>query len=192
MWGYGISQTEDPLGFYGPRGIAVDNQGYVYVTDTGNKRVIVFDPDGQVMTQFGSEGFEPGQFNEPVGIDVDADGNVYVADVWNQRIQVFTSGSDWLFNPEISWDIVGWYGQGLNNYPYLEVDERGHVFATDPEGYRVLEFTSTGEFVQYWGDFGVSSDRFSLPNGIAVDPTGGVWVLDAESARAMHFTVPEK
>ena len=60
----------------------------MYVMDTGNKRVVIFDPDGNFITQFGTAGFEPGQFDEPVGIALDADGNVYITDTWNQRVQV--------------------------------------------------------------------------------------------------------
>ena len=75
--------------FYGPRGIAVDANGHVYVADTGNKRIIVFDADGNYLTQFGSAGLDPGQFDEPVGVTVDANGNVYVTDTWNQRVQTF-------------------------------------------------------------------------------------------------------
>jgi DNA-binding beta-propeller fold protein YncE len=69
--------------------IAVNEQGQVFVTDTGNKRVVVFDSDGNYITKFGSTGLGPGQFDEPVGIAVDEAGQVFVADTWNQRIQVF-------------------------------------------------------------------------------------------------------
>ncbi|HWA15598.1 MAG TPA: NHL repeat-containing protein, partial [Gemmatimonadales bacterium] len=90
-WGtYGEGQTPDS--FYGPRGIAVDqNTGHVFVADTGNKRVVVFDADGNFISQFGSAGLDPGQFDEPVGVAVDNESRVYVTDTWNQRIQTFTS-----------------------------------------------------------------------------------------------------
>jgi predicted membrane-bound mannosyltransferase/DNA-binding beta-propeller fold protein YncE len=190
MWGYGISQTDDPFGFYGPRGIAVDSKGNVFVTDTGNKRVVVFDSNGKFITKFGSSGSQQGQFEEPVGIALDTHGNIYVADTWNQRIQVFTPGADGAYTYLRSWDINGWFGQSVNNYPYLTVDNNGHVFATDPEGFRVLEFNTEGQFLHLWGDYGTSADRFTLPNGIAIDPQGGVWVVDSGSSRIMHFIPP--
>lgn len=189
-WGYGISQTEDPYGFYGPRGLAVDMQGRVYVTDTGNKRVIVFDSEGNYITKFGGAGFEPGHFDEPVGIAVDNQGQVFVVDTWNQRIQVFIQDSSGNFMPLTSWDIVGWYGQSLDNKPYLAVDQSGHVYVTDPEGYRILEFTSQGQFVRYWGDYSTGPDGFNLPTGLAIDAQGGVWVADTNNGRILHFTLP--
>jgi len=189
-WGFGISQTDDPFGFYGPRAVAVSAQGQVLVTDTGNKRVVVFDSDGNYITKFGETGFDTGQFDEPVGLAVDAAGLVYVADTWNQRIQVFAPSADGSYLPTKSWDIAGWYGQSLDNKPYIAVDQRGHLFVADPEGYRILEFTTKGDFVQFWGDYGTGAEGFDLPSAVTVDPDGGVWVSDTNNGRIMHFTLP--
>jgi len=189
-WGYGISQTDDPFGFYGPRGLAIDAQGHLYVTDTGNKRVVVFDSEGNFITKFGGAGLEAGRFDEPVGIAVDDQGRVFVADTWNQRVQVFAQETNGVFVPQSSWEIVGWYGQSLDNKPYLAVDRKDHIFVTDPEGYRVLEFTTSGQFIRYWGDYSTAADGFDLPTGIAVDSQGGVWVADTNNSRILHFTLP--
>lgn len=54
-----------------------------------------------------------------------------------------------------------------------------HVFITDPEEYRVIEFTDTGEFVRAWRDFGAWVDEIGLAAGVTVDPAGFVWVTDA-------------
>jgi uncharacterized protein (TIGR03663 family) len=189
-WGFGISQTEDPFGFYGPRAVAVNAQGHVFVTDTGNKRIVVFDSDGNFLTKFGETGLELGQFDEPVGLAVDSAGMVYVADTWNQRIQVFAPADDGTYYPLNSWDVVGWYGQSLDNKPYITVDGAGNLFAADPESYRILQFTTQGEFVRYWGDYGSDSGTFDLPTSLSADPTGGVWVADTNNGRVMHFTLP--
>jgi DNA-binding beta-propeller fold protein YncE len=74
--------------------LAVDAEGNVYVADTGNKRIIIFDADGNYLTEFGTAGLDPGQFDEPVGVAVDEDGTVYVTDTWNQRIQTFEPSED--------------------------------------------------------------------------------------------------
>ncbi len=190
MWGY-FGQAEAPEAFWGPRAIAVDAEGRVFVTDTGNKRVVVFDQDGNYLAQFGTVGLNLGEFDEPVGIAVDNQGRVYVADTWNQRIQTFIQDESGNFQPERSWDVVAWYGQSLDNKPFLAVNSAGHLFVTDPEGYRMLEFTDQGEIVRTWGDFGSGPDTFGLVGGVAADPSGGVWVTDTGNNRIMHFMPPE-
>jgi DNA-binding beta-propeller fold protein YncE len=189
-WGH-YGQGESPDAFYGPRGIAVDAAGHVYVADTGNKRIVVFDAAGNYLTQFGSAGLDPGQFDEPVGVAVDADGIVYVADTWNQRIQTFQPEEGGLaFTPLKQWDIAGWYGQSLDNKPFLAVDAQKRVFITDPEGFRVIEYDPDGNILQTWGDFGDGPANFSLPAGVAVDVEGHIWVTDAGNNRVMRFTLP--
>ena len=194
MWGtFGVADANTPGALYGPRGISVDAKGRVYVADTGNKRIAIFDSDGKYLAQFGSEGFDVGQFSEPVDVKLDTQGNVYVTDTWNQRVQVFSPSADGLtFTPLRQWAINGWKSQSLDNKPYITISADGHVFTTDPEGYRVLEFTSDGKFVQTWGAYGTDASSFGLASGIAVDAQGHVWVTDSANNRVLRFTVPAK
>jgi sugar lactone lactonase YvrE len=189
MWGY-FGQAERPDAFWGPRDVLVDQDGRVILSDTGNKRIVIFGPDGEFIAQFGEEGFDPGQFYEPVGLALDDEGNLYVADTWNQRIQSFVPDGAGSFSPLNSWDIFGWYGQSLDNKPYLDVNDHLQVFATDPEGVRVLHFTNAGEIISYWGDYSQGNDGFSLAGAVTVDPLGGVWVSDPGNDRIMHFNLP--
>jgi uncharacterized protein (TIGR03663 family) len=190
-WGY-FGQAEQPEAFWGPRDVAVDTSGHVFVTDTGNKRVVVFDQDGNYLTQFGEVGMGAGQFDEPVGIGTDKNGLVYVADTWNQRIQVFQfSEDDGTYQPFRSWDIPAWYGQSLDNKPYLTLDDRGSLFTVDPEGYRVLQFSDIGQPLRSWGDFGVEANTFGMPASVATATDGSIWVTDAGNNRIMVFTLPK-
>jgi len=196
MWGqYGQPVPGDPASlsaFWGPRGIAVDSKGNVLVADTGNKRIVVFDKDGNYLTEFGSAGFDPGQFDEPVGIAIAPNGTVYVTDTWNQRVQAFTPTDDGKFYfPTLQWDVNGWFGQSLDNKPFIAVGGNGNVFITDPEGYRVIEFTADGQFVRTWGDFGNGPDEIGLAAGVAVDEFGFVWVTDAGNNRILKYRLPE-
>ena len=195
-WGqYGQPFPEDPASqssFWGPRGIAVDSQGRVFVADTGNKRIAVFDEEGNFLTQFGTAGLDPGQFDEPVGVAVAGDGTVYVTDTWNQRVQSFIPNEDGSqYFPLNQWDVNAWFGQSLENKPFIAVSEDKHVFITDPEGYSVIEFTENGEFVRTLGDFGNGPDQIGLAAGVAVDPAGFVWVTDAGNNRILRYTLPQ-
>ncbi len=169
--------------FWGPRAIAIDGQGHVLVTDTGNKRVQVFTAAGEFVTMFGGFGVEGGQMNEPVGVAVAPDGRVYVADTWNRRVQVF--GADFEF--ESAWEINGWWGESVVNKPFIAVDGRGHVYVTDPEGYRVLAFTAEGKPRAVFGQIGVNASSFNLPTGVAADAEGYIYVADADNHRIMKF-----
>jgi len=79
----------DPGNFSLPTNVAVDKEGNVYVTDTLNNRVEIFDADGQFVRTFGKNGDGPGQFARPKGIAIDGDGHVWVVDAMQQRVQVF-------------------------------------------------------------------------------------------------------
>jgi sugar lactone lactonase YvrE len=170
----------------------VDPEGRVIVSDTGNKRIVIFDSDGVYINEFGSGGFAPGEFNEAVGLALDTEGRLYVADTWNQRIQVFEPDGSGSFLPIDSWDIYGWFGQSLDNKPYMDFDDQLGIFVTDPEGYRVLQFTNEGEIVRFWGDYSLGDDGFGLAGSVAVDPAGGVWVSDTGNGRLMHFSLPDE
>jgi uncharacterized protein (TIGR03663 family) len=189
VWGY-FDQSDSPYAFWGPRDIVIDINGNLLVTDTGNKRVSVFDSDGNFISRFGSHGFGPGQFDEPVGIAIDpSTGLVYIADTWNQRVQIFESGADSMYSLVTFWEITGWYGQNLDNKPFITIGDDGLLYATDPEGARVLSFTTEGEFLQYWGEYSVGPEGFGIAQGIASDGEGGIWVSDSYNDRLLHFTI---
>jgi len=169
--------------FYGPRGVAVDGQGRVFVSDTGNKRIVVSSSDGTYLYQWGGPGLGPGAFEEPVGVALDVDGNLYVADTWNQRVQVFDSDFTYLRE----WTVDAWLGQGVANKPFIAVDGQGRVYVTDPEGYRVIVFDGQGGLVATFGTYGYEADAFVLPTGIAVDGDGYIYVTDPEGQKVLKF-----
>ena len=190
-WGtYG--QAETPTQFWGPRGITVDQQGNVLVTDTGNKRVVIFTAEGEFVDEFGSVGYLQGQFDEPVGIAASpVDDRLYVADTWNQRVQVFEYADDAGYLPINEWEIDGWYGQSLDNKPFLAADNLNRVIVADPEAARVLVFANDGTFLNTFGDYNeFSAGGFGLVGGVAADDLGGVWVADSLKNELKYFVLP--
>ncbi|TVR18641.1 MAG: TIGR03663 family protein, partial [Anaerolineaceae bacterium] len=176
--GFDASQLPED-GFWGPRDIALDPDGNVLVSDTGNKRIRVYDPDGTFRFDIGRGGAGSGQLNEPSGIAVHPDGRVFVADTWNQRIAVFDSFTGGFIE---NYDLRAWR-EGTGNRPYIALDvERDLIYVTDPDDRRVLVLDINGDCIGSFGgraDAGVPSEsQFSDMGGIAVDEDGNVYVAD--------------
>src|SRR5262249_30535480 len=92
-----FGETGNGAGNFGePRGLAADPAGNLYVADTKNHRIQVFDPAARPLRAFGSQGQGTGQLNEPCGVAVDPQsGDVWVADTWNARIAHFAADGSW-------------------------------------------------------------------------------------------------
>jgi DNA-binding beta-propeller fold protein YncE len=72
-----------------PTNLALDAQGYLYVTDLGRFQVVKLDRDGHFKTAFGSLGDGPGHFARPKGISLDREGHLYVVDAAFSNVQIF-------------------------------------------------------------------------------------------------------
>ncbi len=113
-----------------------------------------------------------------------------MADTWNQRIQVMDY-SDGFLTPENSWTVSAWYGQSLNNKPYLAVDMEGHVYASDPETGRVLVFNPDGTLNHFIGGYDQSSVQIGLAQGVSLDANGGLWLSDSQNHKVLHFNLQQ-
>ena len=95
--------------FHGPRGVTVDGEGNILVSDSHNDRIQKFTADGKFLMAVGTgEGDDEGQFDSPAGITCDSTGKVYVVDSFNHRIQVFTATGNFL-------SAFGSFGTGPGN-----------------------------------------------------------------------------
>ncbi len=81
-------------GFEGPRGLEVDANDHVWVTEWIANRVQELSPSGEKLSQFGEAGSENGEFDEPWAVDVKPSGDLLVTDRWNDRVQQFTPGGE--------------------------------------------------------------------------------------------------
>ena len=193
-WGqageYGFDAPVEPVdGFWGPRDVVVSDDGRVFVADTGNKRIRVYQQNGNTVNHLydiGSAGSQPGQLDEPSGLAIHPDGRLFVADTWNRRISVFSFDGVFLE----TYQIRGWYDD-LGFRPYLAVDpERNYLYVSDPNAGRVLVLDVNGDclgaFGQPAGDT-FDNTQFKATGGIAVDDEGFVYVVDSELGRVLKF-----
>lgn len=126
-----------PGDFGAPQCVAVDKDGNVYVTDTLNNRVEIFDADGNFISQFGKAGDGPGFFSRPKGIAVDGDGHIWVADSMQDRLQVFNRDGQ----------LLTYIGQAHGELPGqfkalvgVAIDKNNKVFTTEQEPGRLQVF----------------------------------------------------
>jgi len=126
-----------PGDFGAPQGIALDGDGNVYVTDTLNNRVEIFDADGNFVSLFGKHGDGPGYFARPKGIAVDSDGHIWVADQMEDRLQVFNREGQ----------LLTYIGSGHGELPGqfkslvgVAIDKQNRVFTTEQEPGRLQMF----------------------------------------------------
>lgn len=74
---------------FSPTNIAVDEEGNLYVSDTGGFRVQKYGANGEFVKSIGSHGDAPGQFARPKGVAVDKEGRIYVVDAAFENVQIF-------------------------------------------------------------------------------------------------------
>ncbi|MBM4428887.1 MAG: hypothetical protein FJ026_00880 [Chloroflexi bacterium] len=168
------------LGFYRPRGLAIDDQDNLYVADTGNNRIVKLTPSGQQLAQFGGQGSAPGQFDQPTDVAVDTAGRMYVADAYNLRLQVLDPAGRYLRQWPIS-------GANTFDSPHIELGPAGQVFITDPEAHLVIAYDGAGRPLGQWGGFGSAAGQFHKPISLAFDGAGRVYVVDTYNHRVQVF-----
>ncbi|HNM78320.1 MAG TPA: 6-bladed beta-propeller, partial [Tepidiformaceae bacterium] len=172
-----------PFDLFGPRDAAIDSEGHIWVTDTGNDRIQVFTMQGEFVKTVGSSGKGEGQFDEPVGIDIAKDGSIYVADMYNRRVEIL--------NPDGSYKgqfaVDGWGGQQVDDKPYLRVLTDGRVALSLPSLNQVRVYSASGAtFVTV--DPG--KDLLARPYGIVQTPDAKLWVVENGTARVRQFPIP--
>jgi predicted membrane-bound mannosyltransferase/DNA-binding beta-propeller fold protein YncE len=169
-WGqpyYGDSPG--PFGMFGPRDVVIGPDGTLWVSDTGNKRIVNYTRDGEFIRSVGTAGSGPGQLSEGVGIAFDRDGRLLVANDWNSRIERFSAD----FSSATSFP-AGWTSQDAIAKPYLAVLADGRIVASEPaKGYLML-FDRGGAQIGTW-----KPAEGSRPIGVAALPDGGFVFTDA-------------
>jgi DNA-binding beta-propeller fold protein YncE len=132
-----------PGEFAKPTGVAVDQDNNVYVSDTWNNRIEVFDADGRFIRAFGKAGDGPGYFARPKGIAIDSDGHVWVADGMQDRVQVYTPEGKLLIWMGGHGLLPGWF-QSLVG---LTIDKNNRVITSEqyPGRVQIFRYTTQAE-----------------------------------------------
>ena len=146
-------------GLNGPRGVAVDGSGDVYVADTGNHAIEEWSLYTRQATPLVVSGL-----NSPAAVAADTLGNVYIADSGNHAIQEFNPSTLQLTT------LVS----GLNNPSGVAVDGQGNVYFSDAGTNAIEEWNSATQQVGTLVASGLSG-----PAGVAVDSAGNVYFADS-------------
>jgi autotransporter-associated beta strand protein len=165
--------------FNAPAGIAIDATGNLFIADTGNNRIRKISSVGEVSTFAG-----PAGYSSPKGVAVDGDGRVCVADTGNNRIVRFTAT-----DPQITTGFTAPTG--------VAIDAAGLIYVADRSAHRIARIGAGGAVTTLAGTPDVSGTndgsgadaKFNLPTGIAVSPTGTIYLADSNNHRIRRITL---
>jgi len=169
---------------YLPTGIAVDLLGNVFITDTGNDRVVKCDGEGRFVTEVGGFGWEPGEFNRPTYIATDNGLNVYVVDAQNNRIQRFDRNLNFISAIELKErKDSGGFGlpEGIGLTP------SGEILVSDIETDCLIKLDAFFEYERTIGGFESMEGGLRDPSGISIGRNGNIYVADSQNDRVVVF-----
>lgn len=134
----------EPGKFNFPTNLFVDRKSRLYVADTLNFRIQVFDAEGTPLKVVGSAGDIPGKLNRPKGVAVDSEGHIYVADASFNNFQIFDADGGVLL-------FVGTGGRGPGEFVLpagLFVDDQDRIYVADQGNARLQVFQYLKEDAQ--------------------------------------------
>lgn len=165
--------------FQQPRGVTIDARGLIYVADTENSRIQVFDPQGKhqkdIRPALGKESF---RFPRSLSIAPQT-GRIYVVDELDYRIYVLDPEGkqmavwDRRRNPKEPTAVPG----------RLAISGNGTIYVSEPNGHRVIMYSPTQAFLANYGING----ELQTPSGIYVGPKYMLYVLDYGQCKVHTF-----
>ncbi|CAF3501321.1 unnamed protein product [Rotaria sp. Silwood1] len=175
-------------------GLAMDDQGYLYISDTDKhevRRYQIGDKNGTIVAGGHGEGAGLNQLNRPTFIFIDQQQVVYVSDYENHRVM------KWNKNKTEGIIVAG--GQGGGNaltqlsYPYgLFVDKSGTLYVADTGNHRVMRWSKgakQGTILVGENGSGAGANQLLSPTGLSFDRHGNLYVTDQENHRVQRFSI---
>jgi sugar lactone lactonase YvrE len=169
--------------FRKPLDIAIAPDGWKYITDTVQRRVVVYDREDRYQGTFG----DPAAWR-PVGIATTPD-RLYVTDVANHVLVEL----DRKTGRELARIGRGGNGKGEFHYPVaVAVGPQGDLYVADSFNFRVQRLRPDGTFVSSIGKAGRQLGDFARPRGVAVDREGRIYALDGAFENCQIFNAEGK
>ena len=167
-----------------PVNVVFDDQSRLYVSDSSNRSIYVFDRAGEYLFPIKKAGNEPLQ--RPTGLSYDRGRKVlYAVDTLANKVYAFTTSGTLLFS-------FGGPGEknGQFNFPtHIAIAPDGRLYIVDAMNFRVQVFDAAGAFRSSFGHHGNGSGDFAMPKGIAVDKAGVIYVVDTLFDNIQLFNV---
>jgi len=191
----GTKQQGDTDGLFNyPSGLAFDHhRDLLMVADSFNNRVQVFscDDDGcSLVSKFGGEGDQPGQFVNPDSIAIDHDHDrILITDYRNGRVQ------SWSLSEQSFLSCIGHQGSGDLEFQYpqgIAIDKHHHrIVIADSNNDRLVFLSSIDlSFLFSIGKSGSQPGEFEWPSGIAIDDDRHrIIVVDSLNARVQVLSL---
>ena len=167
-----------------PSDLSLGPNGYIYLVDGVNNRVIVLDNQGRMKFTFGQKGSGQGEFEHPLGIDISKDGMVYIADSGNHRIQVFDANGNFLRLFRVKSDPQE---KPSDPVDVLVSDFKDYVYVSDNDNHKVKVYDTKGKFQFQWGKFGEEPGHFRYPGMLAKNEQNEIFVVDVLNTRVQKF-----
>ena len=163
-----------------PAGIAVDDEGGIYVADPGLQVVHYFNERLGVYRQVFKLGGSGARLQNPVGVALDRSKRLYVSDVDLNRVFVF--GPDGALLRAVGKENEAARISGIAVDP-----SRERLYVVDTMGHQVLFYDLSGEKKGVVGRRGTGEGEFNFPTYAAVDPEGRLYVADSLNFRIQFF-----
>ncbi len=181
-----------PYHLFGPRDIAIDATGHLWVTDTGHNRIVVYTSAGEYIREIGApfsaealgRGSGSAEFSEPVGIDIAPNGEIVIADMWNARVQILDPSGAYLRE----FPVEGWGGLDHLDKPYLRVLRDGSIALSLPSLGQVHVYSDTGALITV---IDPKEEPLRSPYGIVETPGGKLWIVEGGAGRVRLFDSAE-
>ncbi len=172
-------------GFKRPAGLAIGNDGALYVADAKAGVVYVFNRDGKVINRISSKLNPGGLFRRPINVALGPNGEIAVLDAMSFRVEILSQQGELLSSIGRVGDSAG----SLARPKGLAIDSKGHVFVSDAAFDNIQVFDLAGNLLMYFGSAGSAAGQFNLPAGLFIDHKDRLFAADSYNHRVQIFSL---